>query len=91
MDREQLKIDIEPLRVLITSEPYVIYTVRGYQAVVDVFEKRKKREYYMFVTARSIADPIENLRVSNSGRLTGIEVWIRKSGSEKTAKYIVEE
>jgi hypothetical protein len=90
-DKSQLKIELEPKRIMVTSEPYVVFTVRGYQAVVDVLETRTKHEYYLFVSARSLAEPLEKLKEGNNGRLTGLEFWIWKDGPEKSARYVVEE
>jgi hypothetical protein len=91
MEKTYLRIDIEPKRLLITSEPYVIYTARGYQPVVDVVELRSKREYYVFISAKSISQKLEALRHENAGKLAGLEIWIRKESSEKMAGYLVEE
>ena len=72
-DRAQFKVNIEPKRIMITSEPYVMYSVRGYQAVVDILDSHTKREYFLFVSARTLATPLELLRESNNGYLTGLE------------------
>ncbi|WP_155999735.1 hypothetical protein [Thioalkalivibrio sulfidiphilus] len=91
MDKNQLKIDIEPKRIIITSEPYVMYTKRGYQAVVDVIESRSKRDYFIYISARSLSDRLEELRLMNNNKLHGLEIWVRKESAEKMAGYIVEE
>jgi hypothetical protein len=88
---EQLKLDVEPKRLLILSEPYVRYTSFGYQPAVDVRERKSRRQYFLFVSASTLARPLELLRIENGGRLTGIEVWVRKEGPERTSKYVVEE
>lgn len=91
MEKCHLKIDVEPKRLLVTSEPYVIFTHRGYQPVIDVVERRSRREYYIFISAISLAASLEKLRLENGERMVGIEFWIRKQGPERTSKYIVEE
>ena len=88
---EALKFDIEPKRILISSEPYVIYTVRGYQAVVDIIEMKRKKEYLMYIGSASLAKPLELLIRENNNKATGLELWIRKETPEKTSKYIIEE
>lgn len=88
---DQLKVDIEPVRILIASEPYVRYTTRGYQAAVDIIELPHQKYRYLFLSARSLAAPLKQLSEENNGRFTGIEVWIRKNGLEKTSSYVVEE
>jgi len=87
----QLKIDMEPKKLLIVSEPYVRYTVRGYQAAVDVLEKKSKREYYIFISAKSLSLPLEQLRIENNESTIGLEFWINKKSDEKTSPYILAE
>ena len=89
--KTQLKVDTEPKRLLVTSEPYVIFGTWGYQVVVDVFEKRTKREYYIYLSARSLAKAIEVIRQDNGGKTTGLEFWLRKENDERSAPYILEE
>jgi len=88
---EYLKIDVEPRRVQIISEPYVIYTKRGYQPVVDVIDTKNKREYNLFISAKSLSERLEMLKSENNGRFRGLEFWIRKQSYERTAPYILEE
>jgi hypothetical protein len=87
----QLKIDIEPIRLLFTSEPYVVFTKRGYQAAANVFDQKRRTEHFIYLGAQSLAEQLEVLRAHNEGRLRGIEVWIRKKDPTKFAKYYVEE
>lgn len=87
----QLKVDIEPIRLLFISEPYVIFTKRGYQAAVNVFDQKRRTEHFIYLGAQSLAEQLEVLRASNEGRLKGIEVWIRKKDATRFAKYYVEE
>ncbi len=86
-----LKVDVEPLRLLVTSEPYVVYTVRGYQPVVNVIERKSRREYFLYISAQSISRSLEQLKVENGDRMLGLEFWLRKEGPEKTSKYVLEE
>lgn len=86
-----LKIDIEPVRLLVTSEPYVVATARGYQAVVNVFERRSRREYLIYIGAISLTTALEQLRRENAGSLVGVEFWLRKEDSSRYSRYVVEE
>lgn len=90
-EKDQLKIDMEPKKLLIISEPYVKFTARGYQAVIDVLDKKKKKEYFIYITARSIATPLEQLRLENNGKATGVEFWIHKKSSERKSPYVLSE
>ena len=89
--KERLVIDIEPKLLVVISEAYVIYTVRGYQPVVDVMDRKTKREYFLFISAVSITKPLEQLRNENGGKHKGLEFWIYKEGPDRSAKYILED
>jgi hypothetical protein len=41
--------------------------------------------------AQSLSLPLFERMADNKNKLTGIEVWIYKDGSERTSKYIVED
>ncbi len=90
-DLNAFKVDIEPRKVIITSEPYIIFTARGYQPVVKVYDSKARREYFMYISAASLARPLEILRNENSGNFVGLEFWISKESSDRTAKYVIEE
>jgi hypothetical protein len=88
---DQLKVDTEPKKLLVTGEAYVRFTRFGYQPALDVREKKSKRQYYMFVSARSLANPLEQLRSENNGQFTGLEFWVWKKSGDRKAPYVVEE
>jgi hypothetical protein len=85
----QLKITIEPIRILITSEPYVKYTKRGYQAAVDVISTKDRRDFFIYIGSTSLTEKLEFLRNENNNMLTGIEIWIHKENDEKFSKYVI--
>ena len=90
-DKDILKIDTEPVRVQILTEPYVVSNSFGYAPAINVWVKKRKREYVMYVSARSLAKGIEHIRQRNDGIFKGLEIWIKKESPEKTAKYVVDE
>jgi hypothetical protein len=90
-DHQRLKLDTEPKRLFVVSEPYVMYTAFGYEAVVDVIEKKTKREYYIFISPRSLAVKLESLRQENDGKTTGLEFWLRKKTADRASEYILED
>ena len=86
--------EYSPLRVAtkwsdieVMSEPRVLLSYRGYNPllIVRVDEKRFMRSLY--ISAKSIAEPLEEMRLDNGGLFTGLRFKIRKTGSEKTALY----
>lgn len=84
-------MDTEPVRLQVLSEPYVVYTKRGYQPALDVFVRKQKRTYTLFIAAKSLTESLEHLRSGNGGRLSGLEFWIRKIGFERTSQYELSE
>jgi len=86
-----LKVGTEPLLLRITSEPYVIYTSRGYAPVVDVADCKTSEVFTMFISAASIARKLESLRRANDNSFTGLEFWIRKESNDRMAPYVLEQ
>jgi hypothetical protein len=90
---ERLVIDQEPIRVLFSSDIYPVLLKTGMTVSADVIivKGNSSLEKSLIVAPLSLAQPLTILMESNGGRLSGIEVWIYKSGPEKTSSYIVEE
>ena len=89
---ESLKVDTEAIRVRIVSEPYVTYTTFGYQPAVDVLHLKKRRQMRLFLSARTLGNQLEAIRIDNDlPGLTGIEVWIHKESSNRQSRYVVTE
>jgi hypothetical protein len=90
---ERLVVDQEPCHVLFSSEIYPVLLKTGMTVSADVIVKKGKvkHERSLIIAPLSLAKPLTLLMEGNGGRLTGIEVWIYKSGPEKTSSYIVEE
>lgn len=86
---DYLHLDTEPRRVIIVSEPYVIFTKRGYQAVVDATDIKKQQNYVLFLSSKSLAAQLEPLRQENNGHFTGLEFWVRKESFDQKSPYIV--
>jgi hypothetical protein len=90
---ERLVIDQEPTRVLFSSEIYPVLLKTGMTVSADVIivKGSSTTERSLIVAPLSLAKPLTILMESNGDRLSGIEVWIYKSGPEKTSSYVVEE
>ena len=86
--------DIVPFRasetwksIEVLSEPYVIYSTRGYAPVIDVRVEAKKITQILYISARSLATPLEEMRLDNNGLCKGLRFEIRKSSDARTATY----
>lgn len=86
----QLKIDREPVRICFVSEPYAKFTSRGYQVAADIITKKRKKEYFLYLGAKSLSEQLHALIQENNNILSGIEVWIHKDGDDKYSKYVLE-
>ena len=45
----------------------------------------------LFLSAKSLSNGVESIRISNGGYIVGIEFWVKKESYEKKSPYIVEE
>ena len=81
----QSEIDLQ-----VVEEPILILTVRGYAPVVRVQQKNNGLEYMLYISARSIAEPLEALRQSNGNIFSGVNFRIKKESKERNAKYVLE-
>jgi hypothetical protein len=86
----QIKISDSPNVLIINSEPYVIFTRRGYTPVIDVEEIHKGATGYLVITAASLGEPLHRIQSENSGKLKGVSITIQKEDSSKFSSYIVE-
>jgi hypothetical protein len=92
-NHERLIIDQEPCKVIFSSEPYPVLLKTGLTVVADVIvnKARSKSERSLIISPLSLAKPLVMRIGDNSNKLSGIEVWIYKSGPDKTSAYIVED
>ena len=88
---EALKIDVEPKKLLVTSEPYVVMTSRGFVAAINVIERRSRREFLIYIGAMSLSKELEARSAQNGGKMLGLEFWIRKSDPSKFSPYVLED
>ena len=86
MEKERLKVDTKPIKLRIESEPYAKFLGKKYSVVIDIFDIRRKREFFLIIDAQSLSLPIYKLVVTE-GSLRDIEIWVSKESDEKYAKY----
>jgi len=83
-----LKVGVESIPIEITSEPYVVMTVRGYAPVVDV--KGPQGDFILYISSKSMSDGLEPLVKATSGTFKGLKLKVKKESEDKMARYIVE-
>jgi hypothetical protein len=93
LNHDRLVINEEPVRVIFSSEPYVVTTFAGFSVAADVLavKGRLKLEKTLLLGSRSLSDSLKPRIIENNGNLVGVELSIRKESSERTAKYLLED
>jgi hypothetical protein len=72
-----------------TDEPTVVLTFKGYAPVLPVKNRRNGLVYILYISAKSLAEPLEKFRASNGGLFKGLTFEIRKESEDRFAKYEV--
>ena len=85
-----LKVGVEWIELEIISESDVALTTFGYTPFLKVREIRTGVEYRFYISAKSLAGPLEELRKDNNAIFEGIQFRVCKDSIDRTAKYKVE-
>lgn len=88
--RPFLKVGVEWIELEIISEADVALTTFGYTPFLKVREIRTGVEYRFYISAKSLAEPLEELRINNNATFKGIQFRVCKDSIDRTAKYKVE-
>ena len=93
MSDELLQFRVNPSwrQIEIISEPYVILNSFGYIPAVEVKVENKNINQFMYINTKTLAEPLDKLRIQNNNNFIGIKLKIRKASEERTAKYEIEE
>jgi hypothetical protein len=83
-DRIVVTTDWVDLEIL--SEPYVVSTIRGYAAMLDVRELESGSLHGLYAGARSLSQVLEQLRATQR-TLVGMRIRLRKDGEGQYAQY----
>lgn len=86
--KPNLKVGTEFVAVEITSEPYVVMTVRGFAPVVDV--KAPGGEFILYISSKSMSDGLVPLIEAQEGRFQGLKLKLKKESDDQMARYVVE-
>jgi hypothetical protein len=84
-----LKVGVIPSRLTVVSEPYVKLGFRGYMPCVNVRVEKSGLDKVLVISAKSLAEPLEKLRLSNNNFFTGIEFDLCKADDSKMALYVL--
>ena len=85
-----LKVSTEWIELEIISEPDVVLTTFGYTPFLRVREIITDIDYRFYISAKSLATPLEKLRIDNGGIFEGIQFRVRKESVDQKAPYEVD-
>lgn len=85
-----LKVGTGWIELETIAEPDVILTIRGYAPVLRVRQLNPALDYLLYISAKSIAEPLEELRKDNGNLFVGVRFRIRKASMDRTSKYELE-
>ena len=88
---DTLKVGTAWVEVEVVSEVDVVMSYRGYAPVLLVRIIQSGVVKQLYISAKSIALPLEQFRAANDNRFQGLRLRLRKEGAETTAKYVVEQ
>jgi len=86
-----LKVGTGWIDLVVTDEPTVYLTFKGYAPVLPVKVKQTGLDYYLYISAVSIGKAIEPLRKDNGGSFKNLEFSIRKADEDKFSPYELKE
>ena len=66
-------------------------TFKGYAPILRVRKLSNELEYILYISAKSLGEPLEKLRKNNGGVFKGIQFRVRKGGKEPMSPYEIEE
>lgn len=89
-DIPSLKVSTGWIDLEIVSEPDVVLTFKGYAPILRVKKIRTGVEFTLYISAKSLGVPLEDLRLNNEGKFSGIKLRIRKESMDPMAKYEIE-
>ena len=85
-----LKVSTGWIELEIISEPDVILTTFGYAPILSVKEITTESKYRLYISAKSLAVPLEELRKANAHIFEGIQFRVRKESTDQRAPYEVD-
>ena len=85
---DTLKVGTEEVELTIVSEPYVVFTHRGYAPVINVDDSEGER-YTLYISSSSIARELQPLIDDRAGRFKDLKILVKKESEDKFAKYQV--
>ena len=84
-----LKVGTGWIELEIISEPDVVLTTFGYAPFLRVKDVTTDQKYRFYISAKSLAVPLEELTKANNDLFEGTQFHVRKENTEPKAPYKV--
>ena len=85
-----LKVGTGWIELEIISEANIVLTTFGYAPFLLVREITTDIDYRFYISAKSLAIPLEKLRKDNNDLFKGIQFRVRKESAESKAPYEID-
>ena len=90
VELQHVRVGLNWVDIQVLTDPFVVFRRDRYLPVVLVEELGTEAKYLLFVSAVSLSQCIESIRMRN-GTLVGVNLRLRKKGEDRFAAYDVEE
>lgn len=88
-DLPSLKVGTGWISLEVVGEPDVVLGFKGYSPVLPVKVTKTNLQYVLYISAKSLAEPLEELRRAHGDTFKGLRVQLRKESAGQYAKYEV--
>jgi len=85
-----LKASTGWIEVETVTEAEVVLTFKGYAPVLQVRVLKSGLVKYLYISPKSLATVLEEMRRSNGNKFVGLKFRFRKESEDKASQYIVE-
>ena len=85
--KPSLKVGPDWVEILVIGPVDVVRTFRGYAPILPIRDIQTGLEYILYISAKSLMEPLEPLRAGNSGQFDGLRFEVRKQSTDKMAPY----
>lgn len=87
---DAIKVTVDKVVLDVTSDPYVVYTFRGFAPVVNI-RTDGGEDRTLYLSSKSLSEQLHNLLLKNNEEWIGMKVRVWKDSEDRFARYMVEE
>lgn len=87
---DAIKVTVDKLVLEVTSDPYVVYTFRGFAPVVNI-RTDGGEDRTLYLSSKSLSEQLHNLLLKSNEEWVGMKIRVWKDSEDRFARYMVEE